>query len=109
GPYSSAGSIEDSVTLARNLGISFERVPIGDIFDSYRTALQPMFAGRPQDVTEENIQARIRGSLLMAVSDRSQRYRQWAPVQTKCRGSGPRLQSPQCCRQKNTAPACPPR
>src|ERR1019366_3768007 len=70
GPYSSAGSIEDSVTLARNLGISFELVPIADIFDSYRKALQPMFAGRPQDVTEENIQARIRGSLLMAVSNK---------------------------------------
>ena len=70
GPYSSPGSIEDSATLARNLGISFELVPIVDIFDSYRKALQPMFAGRPQDVTEENIQARIRGSLLMAVSNK---------------------------------------
>src|SRR5450759_4765250 len=70
GPYSSAGSIEDSVALARNLGISFDMVPIGDIFDSYRKALKPMFAGREQDVTEENIQARIRGSLLMAVSNK---------------------------------------
>src|SRR5450759_3074860 len=70
GPYSSAGSIEDSVALARNLGISFDMVPIGDIFDSYRKALKPMFAGREPDVTEENIQARIRGSLLMAVSNK---------------------------------------
>jgi NAD+ synthase/NAD+ synthase (glutamine-hydrolysing) len=70
GPYSSAGSIEDSVALARNLGISFDLVPISDIFDAYRKALKPMFAGREQDVTEENIQARIRGSLLMAVSNK---------------------------------------
>ena len=45
-------------------------MPIGDIFDSYLKALKPMFAGRPQDVTEENIQARIRGSLLMAMSNK---------------------------------------
>ncbi len=70
GPYSSAGSIEDAVTLARNLGISFDQVPIGDIFDSYLQALKPVFRGREQDVTEENIQARIRGSLLMAVSNK---------------------------------------
>jgi NAD+ synthetase len=70
GPYSSRGSVEDSAALARNLGISFELVPIVDIFDSYRKALKPMFAGRQQDVTEENIQARIRGSLLMAVSNK---------------------------------------
>ncbi len=70
GPYSSAGSIEDAATLARNLGISFDLVPIGDIFDSYLQALKPVFRGREQDVTEENIQARIRGSLLMAVSNK---------------------------------------
>jgi NAD+ synthase/NAD+ synthase (glutamine-hydrolysing) len=70
GPYSSAGSVEDSVTLARNLGISFDQVPIGGIFDSYLQALKPVFRGRGQDVTEENIQARIRGSLLMAISNK---------------------------------------
>ena len=70
GPYSSAGSVEDSVTLARNLGISFDQVPIGDIFGCYLNSLKPTFAGRPQDVTEENIQARIRGSLLMAMSNK---------------------------------------
>jgi NAD+ synthase (glutamine-hydrolysing) len=70
GPYSSAGSIEDSVTLAQRLGISFELVPISGIFDTYRNSLKPIFAGREQDVTEENLQARIRGSLLMAVSNK---------------------------------------
>ena len=70
GPYSSPGSIADSETLARNLGISYDLVPIVDIFDAYLRALKPMFAGRKQDVTEENIQARIRGSLLMAVSNK---------------------------------------
>ncbi len=70
GPYSSQGSIDDSAALAENLGISYEVVPIGEIFHSYLKALKPMFAGREQDVTEENIQARIRGSLLMAVSNK---------------------------------------
>ncbi len=74
GPYSSAGSVEDSVTLAKNLGISFDLVPIGDIFNSYLQALKPVFRGREQDVTEENIQARIRGSLLMACRTNSVRY-----------------------------------
>jgi NAD+ synthase (glutamine-hydrolysing) len=70
GPYSSRGSIDDSAALARNLGISFDLVPIVDIFDSYQKALKPVFTGRQEDVTEENIQARIRGSLLMAVSNK---------------------------------------
>ena len=70
GPYSSRGSIDDAAELARNLGIRFELVPIGDIFDAYEKALGPVFAGRQPDVTEENIQARIRGSLMMAVSNK---------------------------------------
>ncbi len=70
GPYSSAGSVEDAAALAKNLGIHYELVPISGIFDGYLQSLQPMFAGREQDVTEENIQARIRGSLLMAVSNK---------------------------------------
>ncbi len=70
GPYSSRGSIDDSTELARNLGIRFETVPIGDTFDSYVTSLKPVFAGRGPDVTEENIQARIRGSLMMAMSNK---------------------------------------
>ncbi len=70
GPYSSQGSIDDSVELAKNLGIRFETVPIGDIFGSYLSSLKPVFAGRDPDVTEENIQARIRGSLMMAMSNK---------------------------------------
>ena len=70
GPYSSRGSIDDAAELARNLGIRFELVPIGDIFDAYRKGLAPSFAGRPPDVTEENVQARIRGSLMMAISNK---------------------------------------
>ncbi len=70
GPYSSQGSIDDSVELAKNLGIRFETVPIGSIFDSYLNSLKPAFAQRAPDVTEENIQARIRGSLMMALSNK---------------------------------------
>ena len=70
GPYSSQGSIDDSAQLAKNLGILFETVPIGDIFDCYLKSLKPVFAGRGPDVTEENIQARIRGSLMMAMSNK---------------------------------------
>jgi len=70
GPYSSQGSVDDSAALAKNLGIRFETVPIGDIFDSYLKSLKPVFAGRGPDVTEENIQARIRGSLMMAMSNK---------------------------------------
>ena len=68
--YSSQGSIDDAAELARNLGIHFELVPIAGMFDAYNQALGPIFTGRPADVTEENIQARIRGSLLMAISNK---------------------------------------
>ena len=70
GPYSSQGSIDDSAALAKNLGIPFEVIPIGGIFDSYLQSLQPVFAGRKADVTEENVQARIRGSLMMGISNK---------------------------------------
>ncbi len=70
GPYSSPGSIDDAVTLAHNLGIPFELVRITDIYHSYLSSLQPVFANRPADVTEENVQARIRGSVLMALSNK---------------------------------------
>ena len=70
GPYSSQGSIDDAAALAKNLSIRFETVPIGDIFDSYLKSLKPVFAGRGPDVTEENIQARVRGSLMMAMSNK---------------------------------------
>jgi len=68
--YSSEGSVTDARELANNLGIRFEMVPIGPIFDSYRKALSCVFAGRPEDVTEENIQSRIRGNIVMAMSNK---------------------------------------
>jgi NAD+ synthase (glutamine-hydrolysing) len=69
-PYSSSGSIEDSRALAANLGIRFEIIPIDGIFNQFTEALAPMFAGREPDLTEENIQSRIRGTLLMALSNK---------------------------------------
>lgn len=68
--FSSAGSIEDARLLAQNLGISFEVVPIQEVFDTYLKALHPAFQGCKEDVTEENIQSRIRGSVLMALSNK---------------------------------------
>jgi len=70
GPYSSPGSIDDAAALAKNLGIRFELIRISGIFDSYLEGLKPVFANLPHDVTEENVQARIRGSLLMALSNK---------------------------------------
>jgi NAD+ synthase/NAD+ synthase (glutamine-hydrolysing) len=69
-PYSSKGSIEDAEHLARNLGIRTLRIPITDIMESIDRQLRLAFEGRPHDVTEENIQARIRGNLLMALSNK---------------------------------------
>jgi len=68
--YSSDGSISDARELAQNLGICFEVVEIRGIFDSYRTALAPVFKGLGEDVTEENLQARARGGILMAVANK---------------------------------------
>jgi NAD+ synthase (glutamine-hydrolysing) len=70
GPYSSEGSKEDAKALATNLGINLITLPIGGVFDAYRAALAPAFGDRPQDVAEENIQARIRGNYLMALSNK---------------------------------------
>jgi NAD+ synthase (glutamine-hydrolysing) len=70
GPYSSEGSRDDAKALAKNLGINLITLPIGEVFDSYRKALAPAFGERPADVTEENIQARIRGNYLMALSNK---------------------------------------
>jgi NAD+ synthetase len=69
-PYSSAGSIEDSRRLAANLGIKYEVIGISGLFDEYTRALEPQFAGMKTDTTEENIQSRIRGALLMALSNK---------------------------------------
>jgi NAD+ synthetase len=70
GPYSSEGSLRDSRRLAENLGIEFLVLPITPAFEAYRATLAPAFAGRPEDATEENLQARIRGNLLMALSNK---------------------------------------
>ena len=70
GPYSSPGSIEDARTLAQNLDIRFELLSISQVFESYREILRPVFAGLPEDVTEENIQPRARGTLLMALANK---------------------------------------
>ncbi len=70
GPYSSPGSIRDAEALARNLGIEFRVIPITPVFESYLETLDPIFGQAPRDVTEENIQARIRGNILMALSNK---------------------------------------
>ena len=70
GPYSSDGSITDARALADALGCAFEVLPIGDIHTAFLGTLAPVFAGRAADVTEENLQSRARGSLLMAVSNK---------------------------------------
>ena len=67
---SSQHSRDDASTLARNLGIQFHTLPIADIVASAEATLQPLFQGLPADVTEENLQARSRGLLLMAVSNK---------------------------------------
>jgi NAD+ synthase (glutamine-hydrolysing) len=69
-PYSSTGSIDDSLRLAKILGIRTLALPIAGIMQAFDDALQEAFAGYRRDVTEENIQARIRGNLLMALSNK---------------------------------------
>ncbi len=69
--YSSSGSVDDAQRLAENLGIRFDVVPIEKPFGAFLEALGPLFEGAPQDVTEENIQARIRGVYLMALSNKT--------------------------------------
>jgi len=68
--YSSEGSRRDAAALAKNLGIGFREIPIEPVFGSYLGVLAPTFEGRAPDVTEENLQARIRGALLMALSNK---------------------------------------
>ncbi len=68
--YSSKESLEDASGLAGNLGIELLTVPIGEAFSTYKEMLKDAFAGRPADSTEENLQARIRGNLLMALSNK---------------------------------------
>jgi NAD+ synthase (glutamine-hydrolysing) len=68
--YSSKGSVTDSVKLARNLGIRIEEISIKELFLQYKMSLKDIFKDRPEDVAEENVQARIRGNLLMAISNK---------------------------------------
>jgi len=70
GPFSSQGSIDDARTLATHLGIRFELLSITELCNSYRFTLKNVFSGLKEDVTEENIQARARGTLLMALSNK---------------------------------------
>jgi NAD+ synthase (glutamine-hydrolysing) len=70
GPYSSQGSIDDARELAKNLGIRFELLSINEIYNACRGILQDVFAGRQPDATEENIQSRARGMVLMALSNK---------------------------------------
>ncbi len=68
--YSSQGSIDDARQLTQNLGIQWELIPINDIFHEQLKALQPILRSYPPDITEENLQSRIRGTLLMALSNK---------------------------------------
>ena len=68
--YSSAGSRDDARQLALNLGIRYDTVAIEAPFSAVRDQLSPLFAGRPEDTTEENLQARLRGVILMAMSNK---------------------------------------
>ncbi len=68
--YSSEGSVADARALAANLGIRFDIIPITDLMDGFDRALNPLFAGTPPGLAEENIQARIRGNLIMALSNK---------------------------------------
>ncbi len=70
GPYSSEASLVDARALAANLGIRFEVVPITSVYDRFLEALDPLCANLPRDVTEENLQARLRGVTLMALSNK---------------------------------------
>ena len=70
GPYSSEGSLSDARDLATRLGVRLLEIPIGPVFDAYRAALAPAFGAGDCGVAEENLQARIRGAILMALSNR---------------------------------------
>jgi NAD+ synthase (glutamine-hydrolysing) len=69
-PYSSSGTLGDAHALARNLGVEILEVPIAPMMSGYDEALREPFAGREPDIAEENLQARIRGNLLMALSNK---------------------------------------
>ncbi len=68
--YSSGHSVKDSERMAKNLGVSYDILSIRDLFDLYREVLKPVFNDKPEDISEENIQSRIRATLLMALSNK---------------------------------------
>jgi NAD+ synthase (glutamine-hydrolysing) len=70
GPYSSEGSVRDARDLADRLGIRFSVIPIGPVFEAYRGTLRPALGDKGAELAEENLQARIRGAILMALSNR---------------------------------------
>jgi NAD+ synthase (glutamine-hydrolysing) len=70
-PYTAEISWVDSRDMAARLGIRYDEISIADCFDGFQRSLAPLFAGLPEDTTEENLQARIRGTLLMALSNKT--------------------------------------
>ena len=68
--FSSSGSVDDARALTVNLGIRYELIAIHDVFTAYQSTLEPLFAGTPFGLAEENVQSRIRGGLLMALSNK---------------------------------------
>ena len=70
-PYTAEISWVDSRDMARRMGVRYDEIPIAPLFEGFRSALAGQFAGLPEDTTEENIQARIRGTLLMALSNKT--------------------------------------
>ena len=69
-PYSSRGSIDDALVLAKNLGIKCLQIPIANAFAAFKAQFAEVFAGLPEDTTEENMQSRLRGMILMALSNK---------------------------------------
>jgi NAD+ synthase (glutamine-hydrolysing) len=70
-PYTADISLTDARDMAARLGVRYDEIAIAPMFDAFRAALAPTFAGQPEDTTEENLQARIRGTLLMALSNKT--------------------------------------
>ena len=69
-PYSSSHSVEDALQLAQNLGIPCLTIPIAESFEVFKSQMRPVFGDRPEDATEENMQARLRGLTLMSLSNK---------------------------------------
>jgi len=69
-PYSSQGSIDDALALSRNLGIQCLQIPIANAFETFKNQFRDVFAGKPEDTTEENMQSRLRGMILMSLSNK---------------------------------------